>query len=247
MADCNQPKKSKIKSFFKYLFYLFSTLVVALTAFNLYWAASGSNEWGLEYEKNGVQVFSRNTPGGYVKQFKASMNTDFSLDHLVAGLIENADKNICDNYIPSCMDVQVISPWNEKLMSDTVLWKLELPPPFLPRETIIRSHVVQDQETGAVIVDIYSAPNAIPRNPGAFRVTHMQNRWIYTPLKNGQTEVTFIQDIDMGGMFPDFLLNLAGAEETYKFLYEQLPQILDRDELRSIDYSYIKSLEELKI
>jgi hypothetical protein len=45
--------------------------------------------------------------------------------------------------------------------------------------------------------------------------------------------------MDMGGMFPDFLLNLAGADETYVFLHDQLPGLLNRDQLRAARYDFI--------
>jgi hypothetical protein len=46
--------------------------------------------------------------------------------------------------------------------------------------------------------------------------------------------------MDMGGTFPRFLLNLAGAEEVYKFIHDQLPQLLDKTELRGVRYDFIK-------
>lgn len=232
-------KPSVLRRALRFTGYAMAVLVVLICIANIAWRASGSNEWQLELERNGVQVYSLKAPGAYNKQFRAVMRTDFTLNQLVAGLIENATLENCRNYIPGCVDMQVIVPWNSNTMSDTVLWKLALPPPFAPRETVIRSQVSQDPETLAVTVDIIAAPNAVPRNPDAIRLTHIQNRWKYTPLANGQVEVEFLQDMDMGGLFPDFLLNLAGAEETYVFLHDQLPQLIDKEELRSVKYDFI--------
>ena len=232
-------KPSRIRRLLRFAAYAGVMSVIAIFAGNVLWRMSGSNEWELEFERNGVKVWSLKEPGAYNKQYRAVMQGDFTLNQLVAGLIENSTPEMCKQNIPGCMAVQVIEPWSNETMTDTVLWKLELPEPFLPRESLIRSHVHQDPKTKTVTVDVMAAPNSAPRNPGTIRLTQFQNRWRYTPVGKGKVEVEFIQNIDMGGMFPDFLLNLGGAEETYKFLHDQLPKLLDRDDLRRARYDFI--------
>jgi hypothetical protein len=242
-SKVTQPKPSKLKRILSFTSHGVAVLIIVVFLANILWKMSGSNEWKLEFERNGVKVYSLKSPGSYNKKFKAITRANYSLNQLVAGLIENSTLDNCKNHIPGCIDLQVIDPWNPKTMSDTVLWKLELPPPFLPRETIIRSQVFQDAETKAVTVEIIAAPNSIPRNADSVRVTEMHNRWQYTPVGSGEVEIVFIQDIDMGGLFPDFLLNLGGAEETYKFIHDQLPGLIDREELRNIKYDFIEESE----
>lgn len=233
------PKPSLFKRLLRWSVYAAAFGLVAIYAANVLWQMSGSGQWQLELERDGVKVYSLKAPGAYNKQFKATMRSKFTLNQLVGGLIENATLENCRQHIPGCIDLKVIQPWSSKTMSDTVLWKLELPPPFLPRESLIRSQVSQDPKTLAVTIDIIGAPNAAPRNPDAIRMTHVQNRWIYTPAGNGEVDIEFLQDIDMGGLFPDFLINLGGADETYKFIHDQLPALLDRDELRKVRYDFI--------
>lgn len=244
--DAKPAATTKSKSWFRklktYAAYGSAILVIVIFLGNVFWTMSGNNEWSLELDKEGVQVYSLKAPGSYIKQYRAVMKTDFTLTQLVAGLIENSTQEMCRNSIPGCSDVQVIEPWSTKTMSDTVLWKLDLPSPFSPRETLIRSGVAQDPVTKVVTVDVFAVPNVIPRNKGVVRLTHMQNRWTYTPLPEGGVEIEFLQDIDMGGMFPDFLLNLAGAEEAFKFIHDQLPLLIDRDELRAVQYDFIEEL-----
>jgi len=214
-------------------------LVVAIFAGNIIWKMSGSSQWELEFEKNGVRVYSLKAPGAENKQFRAVARAKYRLNQLVGGLIENSTPDNCKNNIPGCIEMKVVSPWSAKTMSDTVMWKLGLPGPFSPREMILRSQVAQDPVTKAVTVNIIGAPNALPRSPGSVRVTHLQNRWIYTPVGNGEVEIEFLQDVDMGGMFPTILLNLGGAEQTYQFIHDQLPGLLDTEKLRTIEYDFI--------
>ncbi len=234
-------------SFFKRLlrFFAYSAALLIVLGFvaNIVWKNSGNNQWQLEVEKNGVKVYSLKAPGSYNKQFKAVMRAKYTMNQVIAGLIENATLDNCKNHIPNCVDMKIIDPWSNKLLSDTVLWKLALPGPFSPREVLIRSQVAQDPKTKVTTVYINAAPNAAPRNAGAIRITHMQNRWIYTPVGKGEMEIEFLQDIDMGGQFPTFLFNLAGAEETYKFLHDQLPGLVEKDNLKKIKYDFIEEAE----
>lgn len=235
-------RPSKIKRMLRALPLLGAGIVVAIAVSQVAWQLSGDNQWHLEMEQNGVQVYSLKSPGNYNKQFKAVMKAQYSLNHLVAGLIENSTPENCKKNIPGCMEVKIIEPWNSKIMSDTVLWKLELPPPFSPREMILRSQVSQDPTTKTVTVDIMGAPNAAPRNSDAVRLTELHNRWIYKPLGGGQVEITFVQNMDMGGLFPRMLLNLGGAEETFNFIHDQLPKLLDREPLRKAKYDFISEI-----
>lgn len=242
----NQPasgkpeRPSRWKRLRRFFAYGSAVTIILIFLANIAWQASGDGEWALELEREGVKVYSLKAPGTYLKQYKAVMQANYSLNHLVAGLIENATLDNCRNSIPDCIDLKVIEPWNAKTMSDTVLWKLGLPEPFAPREIILRSQVSQDPVSKTVIVDLIAAPNSAPRNPGSIRLTHVQNRWIYKPLGKGRVEIEFQQNMDMGGLMPRFLINLAGAEEVYKFIHDQLPQLLDKEQLRTIKYDFIR-------
>lgn len=244
MTESSQTAKpSKLKRVFRFIGYGIAILIVVIYVANILWVSSGSNQWVQELEQNGVKVYSLKAPGAYNKQFKAIMRGKFSLNQLVGGLIENSTLDTCKKYIPDCVDLQIIDPWSAKTMSDTVLWKVALPPPFSPREMLIRSHVLQDPKTKVVTVDVMAAPNSAPLNADSMRMTHMQNRWSYTPTGKGEVEIEFLQDLEMGGMFPTFLLNLGGVDETYKFIHDQLPGLLDKEQLRKVKYDFIVEAE----
>lgn len=232
------PAKKK-RSLLRYALYGGSFALVAVFVANIAWTMSGSGKWVQEIDRNGVKVYSLKAPGAYNTQFKAVMRGKYSLNQLVGGLIENSTIDNCKKNIPDCVDVKVISPWSAKTMSDTVLWKLALPDPFMPREMVMRSQVSQDPTSKTVTVDLLAAPSSAPRNADSVRLTHIQNRWRYTPVGKDEVEIEFLQDFDMGGMFPTILINLAGAEETYKFIHDQLPALVNTEKLRAIKYDFI--------
>ena len=207
----------------------------------LAWTMSGSNKWELEIDKNGVQVYSFKAPGSYGKQFKGVTRAKYTQSQIVAALmLDNGSLENCKEWIAECVELQVLEAYNSKDQGDSVLWTLELLPPlFKNREYVIKSRAAQDPQTKVVSIDIMSAANKVPLNDCCVRINHIHNRWQLTPVDKGELEVQLVQDFSMGGFFPDFLLNLGVAEETYKLFHDQLPGLLSKEKYRAAKFDYI--------
>lgn len=242
-----KPANSRIKKILKIILYGGSALIIVLFVLDLMWVRSGSNKWKLEMEKNGVKIYSLKPPGTSKKQFRSNMRMNYhSLSQLVAGQIENANLETCKELVLGCMDLQVIHPFDPKEMSDTMLWKIKLPGPFLPRENLIKSQIYQDKNTKTVTIEIMAAPNEIPRNPGTIRTTNIHNIWKFTPLETGQVEIDYFLDMSLGGMFPDLLMNFGAVDTMYKWIHDLFPQLVSRESFKTISYDLIEELESKK-
>jgi hypothetical protein len=222
---------------------LFGTalLIAVGYAANLAWTISGSNKWELEIDKNGVQVYSFKAPGSYRTQVKGVTRGNYTQSQIVASLmLDNSSLENCKEWIPVCVDLKVLEPYDAKAQGDAVFWTLELMPPlFKNREYVIKSRAVQDPKTKVVAIDIMAAANKVPLNDCCVRITHIHNRWQITNVEKGEVEIQLIQDVSMGGFFPDFLLNLGVAEETYKLLHSKLPGLLNKEKYRNAKFDYI--------
>lgn len=207
----------------------------------LAWTMSGSSQWELELDKDGIQVYSYKAPGAYVKQFKGVMRAKFTQSQVVAALmLDNHSLDNCKAWIPECIDLKVLEPYNHKAQGDSVLWTLELlPPVFKNREYVIKSLTSQDPISKVVAIDIMAAANKVPLNDCCVRITHIHNRWQLTPAGPGEIELQLVQDFSMGGLFPDFLLNLAGADETYKLFHATLPGLMNQEKYKTATFDYI--------
>lgn len=218
-----------------------ASLLLAWYAVNSVWQASGSSEWELEIDRDGVKVYSYKAPGSYTKQYKGVVQGDYTITQIVASLtLDNDSLENCKRWIPPCIGVEVLEPYSHKAQGDSVLWTLELMPPvFANREYLIKTQVDQNPKTKVATVDVMAGGNKLPPQDCCVRIKHIHNRWQLTPLDNGKLEVQLIQDFSMGGFFPDFLLNFGGAEETYKLLHDQLPGLVDRPKYRNASFPYI--------
>jgi hypothetical protein len=201
---------------------------------------SGSNQWELEFEKDGVKVYSLKSPGSSLKKFKGIARANYSLSQLSASFVEDNHMETCRDWLPGCSDFQSIEPFNSQTMSDVELWKIDLIFPFSPRETLMRGFLYQDKQSKELFAEFIAAPNIIPPNEGCVRVKHMHNTWRYTPLENGEIEIEFVQDMDIGGLLPDFLLNFTGAHGVYTFLHDILPKMMNQEKYLNAKFDFIE-------
>lgn len=218
-----------------------AALIAVVYAADVLWTRSGSSEWVQEIDKDGVQVYSYKAPGSFTKQWKGVVRGKYTQSQLVAALmLENHSLDNCKQWIPVCTDLKVLEPYSDKAQGDSVLWTLELMPPvFKNREYAIKSHANQDPQSKVVTIDIMAATNKVPLNDCCVRITHIHNRWQVSPAANGEVEIQLVQDFSMGGFFPNFLLNLGNAEETWKLLHDQLPTLLNKELYRTARFDYI--------
>jgi hypothetical protein len=234
--------KISLKKAAKVLLFGAAALILARFAVDVAYTNSGSDQWELDIDKNGVKVYSYKAPGSYRKQVRGVIRAKYTQSQIVAALmLDNHSLANCKEWIPVCIDVKTIEPYSAKAQGDTVLYTLELMPPvFTNREYLIKSRSQQDPKTKVVTVDIQSATNKIPLNDCCVRISHIHNRWQITPVGKGEVEIQLTQDFTMGGFFPDSLLNLGVAEETYKLLHDKLPGYLNKEKYINAKLDYIE-------
>lgn len=233
---------NKVKSIGKKLIYIFAAVIMLNWIIKYWWIGSGSDQWELEIDRNGVQVYSLKSPGYYVTQFKSVVKGDYSVNQLAASLLlDNDSLDNCKDWIPECVGDVVIEAYEPIKQGDSILWTLDAAPGvFDKREFLIRTYASQDPQTGVVSVDIMSATNKADRDPCCFRIVHIHNRWEFKQLDDGQVEISLVQDARMDGFFPDFVVNLVGAEEAYKLFHDKLPVLMNKDKYRNAQFDFIK-------
>jgi len=232
---------NSVKKYGKRSLYIFAILILLVGSLKWLWMMSGSGEWVLKKDEGGVQVYSLKSPGHNITQFKSVMESDMTVTQVAASLLlENHSLENCKKWIPTCVGDVVVEPYSENSQGDSILWTLELlPPVFKNREFLIRTQAAQDPDTKVVSVDITAASGKLPRNDCCLRVTQAHNRWTLTPLDSGKIRIELIQDTSMGGFFPDFLINLAGADEAHKLFKDLLPGIIGQEQYRTAELSYV--------
>ena len=225
------PRKIK-DPLWKRLYFAFSLFVMALLVAHVTWVNSGSAEWKLAKDEDGIKVYTLKAPGDATLKLRTVMEGDYTLAQLVSQHIGVGDTlQVCKEWIPGCVDFKRIMNFNPARGYDRDLWRVEMPGPFADRELLISTLFHQDKVTKAVTLDVVGMPNSLPHTPGVVRLERIHNQWTYTPLPNGKTEVVLIQDVGFSdvGFVPYPLLNLALVDDSHKFFATTLRSSLLED------------------
>lgn len=210
-AATKPSRRKKLLKFLAYAALGFSAL--ALVA-HLLWVRSGSGEWQLVREENGVKVWTLKSPGSALLLVKGRVRAKSRVASMVY-LIQDARNGCSDSF---CYDADVFdrAPTPPGRYSAFMKFKYEIPG-MKTRQYILLHEYEQDPVTKAVAMNLYAAPNKLPRDPCCVRVPYLHNTWTFTPRGNGELDIELTQDTDDGGI-PYPLANVFMVEITYMYL-----------------------------
>ena len=239
----NTAAKKKAKSpLWKRLYVAFTVVVLAAVAGDTIWKASGSAEWKLAKDEDGVKVYTLKVPGDKLIKTKTVMEGDYTLSQVAAPHIIDHNLETCKKWIPNCSAVKVIKDFDPVTRNSVDMWTLDFPSPFRDRELLISTIASQDKASKAVALDVVVLPNVLPHNEGIVRVEHMHNRWKFTPTRNGKVEVELIQDTNLGGSFPYFMMNMVIADESHAFFRNELRKVLLEEKYVNARFDFIDDI-----
>lgn len=177
-------------------------LGVLLLVAHLAWVKTGSDQWSLVSDKDGIRVWSMKPPGERIKKYKMQMHVQSNLSDVVFYM-----SDLDTGYDVGASDIRRIEEIRDApvfMAYDT--YKLDLKP-FGKLDVVIVNHYAQDPKTGVVHLNVHAAPNKIPLDPDVPRVTHLSNRFTMTPVATGGVDVELLSEMDLG--LPYLLQNLV--------------------------------------
>lgn len=210
-------------------------LVVGLFTAHLVWKSSGSGKWRLEIDRGGIQVYSMKSPGSTLKHFRVVSRAKTSLQHVVAVFTDTSLQH-CNDWLRTCSSSWPIEAWNAEGHYQLAFYRVNLSWPFSPREFVLKVQFGQDPQSKALSIDVMAAPELLPEDKCCVRVTHMHNRWRWTPVKNGEVEVEILEDMDV--RLPYFLVN-ARAKQLWSFM-SRVPGLLDREQYPNEKFDFVE-------
>lgn len=177
------------------------------------WKYSGSNQWELRRDENGVRVYTMKTPGSTLLKVKADMQVATSLSSAV--FLLRGDESTSDDF--GGQDFTVVDRIETpQLFMACYSAKHPMPAPFRTKELVVMLNYAQDKRTKQVEINVQAAPGRTPPSPNTSRVTHLNNIFRLTPLPDGRIDWEITLDVDMGLFYP--LANLSMPEYLFKDL-----------------------------
>jgi hypothetical protein len=192
---------------------------VLLCASGLLHARTKAGDWELvkQDEGNDIVVYYRTLESGNV-EFRGITHVRTSLSSFIALL----------------KDFETLPQWayrtdkvvTLKQTSDTEAYIYTIHPmpwPFMPRDSVLLSHIDQNPQTLAVTVKGRAVPDYIPLNDDYVRISSGESFWQLTPIGEGTLEVVFQGHGEPGGSFSESVFIAAIFRSLIKIYLWKLP------------------------
>ena len=229
-------KRSLTRRLLKGTLILVGVFAAFLLAAHLIWKYSGSSQWQLEMDKSGIKIYSLKVPGSTLKQFRAVTRVKTTMNRVVAAMNDLSLEN-CAQWVPGCVMAKPIEPWNSQGLYSLTYYRMNASFPFSPRELVLKMQFSQDPRSKVITIDATAIPDRMPETKGCVLVKHMHNRWLWTPLKDGEVEAVVTSDVDP--RLPYFLTNSVRVPSQFH-IFSNLQTFLDKKRYDDKTFPFIQ-------
>ncbi|QQD19344.1 START domain-containing protein [Spongiibacter nanhainus] len=185
-------------------------------------ALAGGDDWRLEKDKDGVEVYMRDVEGSDYRAFRGVAIVPGELNQVMAVLDDTGNFS---TWMHNCKQALLLEKRN--LLDRVQYLQLDFPWPATDREMILRNQISQDIDSRVVTIELsLTAPEAL--SPGAQerlpaagdhqRVAGALGRYVLTPLSESETRVEYEMVLDPGGALPAGLVNSQLVDNPYETL-----------------------------
>lgn len=215
------------------------SLVVIFYVGDGIWYKSGSNEWKLARDRDGIKIWTLKSPGSRITKIKLHMQLKSSLSGMIKLIEDPASGPDVGAKEVNLLEMKV-SPTGD--FSAYYECKIDLPFPFTDRQSVILILHSQDSISKKIEMNVFAAPNKLPPDDSYVRPTHMHNIWHLTPLENGLLDIEYYQDSNIGGSVPYFVNNLIAIEALFE-LFGKFQHFMSLEKFKNAKFDYVKELE----
>jgi len=185
-------------------------LVICLSYINL----SAQTNWKLEKDKNGIKVWTRKQVNSNLKEYKANLVLNTSIDKLISFF---RNYKLYENWMYKT-DVGSLKLL-KKYSDDEFVIRLTMSAPFIKtRESITHFTINQPDNKGVVLIDLVTVPDFIPVNEKYVRIPKMNGYWKLVPIEGGKIEITHVASVNAGGNIPNGFVNLSAVDAPFSML-----------------------------
>lgn len=168
--------------------------------------------WALEKEDQGVQVYTRNVSEEYLKEYKAITTVSANLDEILTFISEISN---APEWGYRIKDSKIIDRVNKEEFY--VHLQADAPWPVIDRDMVYRFKITQPTANSYKCVMI-NAPEKIPPQKDHIRIPKMQGFWELVDLGDNQIQITHQVLSHPGGTLPLWLANMVVVSGPYTTL-----------------------------
>jgi hypothetical protein len=172
--------------------------------------------WELKKDKEGIQVFTRESEESDLDEFKGVGLINVSIDQIVRTL--KAVDQMCE--WSNCETAELILLEGNKQVNYTVT---EVPFPMQDRDSY--ALLEYEKVENGLKVNITALPEYEPASEDKTRIPYLKGFWLFEEITANQTKITYQLQADPGGSIPAWMANSGSVDtpfDTIKSLREYL-------------------------
>jgi hypothetical protein len=198
---------------------LFISLMITVQVISV----SAQDDWKLQKNKDGIQVYSAEVPDSKIRAVKVVANYDASPEEIADIVMDINTSTEWVSHLKSCYIIKRVSQ-NELYYYGEV----KLPWPVLNRDFVAHLTRIENMLTRAITIDGPAVAGLVPEKKGTVRINNSNGKWMITPLDSNQARVEYVLHVDPAGLLPPWLVNLFSSEtpmQIFENLRQELKQI----------------------
>lgn len=192
-----------------------------------------AQDWELAREaedRGDVTVYVKPVPGNPLKAFKGIIEVPQPMLSVMAVM---GDIERYPDWVFQCSGVEMRpDEWGRDVIRILIqgIW------PVSDRDGVARSTITQDPDSLAITIHSRDAEGVLPPQDGYVRLPRLDNTFLFEPLEDGWTRITFETFVDPGGYIPAWLANLV-ATQAPTYSLTRMAELLkeERYKMNSVD------------
>jgi hypothetical protein len=162
-------------------------------------------EWRLQKEKDGIQIYTRWVPveeDRKARQMHAIMQVDASLEAVVMAF---SDQEQVPKWLSRAQEYFHFIPQGK---TDWYAYtRFNIPWPMQDQDLITRNQLTQDSDSRQVHVTIEGVKDYIPEKKDAMRIPHFEGTWDFTPNADGSIKVDYYLFVKSKPVLPRWMID----------------------------------------
>ncbi len=233
----SQPRRV-LRKIGKFMLYAAAIVVTTLTIAHFGWKYSGSNQWELWQDKDGVAIYTLKVPGATRLQFKTVAQIRARLDSIVAVWTDTSQEG-CRNFLPGCITGKIYKPFDEQTLNYVQAYRINMPK--LSKKDlamVMKMQVSRDPRTNVMEMVVTDVPELLPTDGCCIFMGKVHNVWRVTPLQNGMVELEFRENWDPG--MPYFLYNRLFLRNKAS-IPPRAERVFNMEKYRNAEFAFLKT------
>jgi ribosome-associated toxin RatA of RatAB toxin-antitoxin module len=180
-------------------------------------------EWELKKEKNGIQVFTRDSAGSGITEIRVLAIVKAPVEKLVETIY---DVDSYFEWVANLESAKILETVNDREIY--YYFQAEVPWPFSNRDDVMRFVMEENINNDGVTIVFSGHPDYIPKKNNIKRLTLNKGYWKFTPLSNGETEIDYLFFTDEGEGYPNWIVSMFIVNSPYKTV-ANLKEFVNKD------------------